>query len=1143
MNKFFPLVFFLLCQYLVFGQTFKFNKQIRGLGETPNIIYSIAQDQKGFIWVATNQGVKFSDGIRSEFLPDSIRQTFTTEQNVFVDADGEVWVYQQSGRPLVYRHTGDSWQKAETLLTDSMATGNHDSMVFFSLGQGPKKELFLVLPDWVIHQKRSGEPSTALPTSGLGDFYSHFVSENDTLFLFERGVYRMSAGSFQREQQMDFWPEDEPLVKMARLPGSQSYFFLTRNRLYAGENPYSLSDTLYRITRDEPTGPKDRFDLFLKNEKVYFYYNSHLYQFNTKTRRRFVLSVYEELRVRQVNTAMVDREGIIWIGTFRGLANLASTKFQNFDEQTGAPAPDISAAILYGRQKYLVGFENGIQAWRGGSPAVTHFFSSEIVPDRRDRVLNFSLDNRGNVWFSAYDHGLGFFDAETMDMRLFSLPENQLVSYVWTDEEHLWVAGDQRVYRARLPAPGSSPDLNEYDIGLPPDKPIGFIRKIGRLKNGKWMILVAGGTVSSNELRVYPNAIKLQGYDFLERNDSLFVGTEKGFFSLEDTVLRPARIHGQTVDHPVYAFLEDEKGQLWLGTDSGVLLQESDRLRVFTEKTGLIGNDVGRGALAQADKGRILIGTQNGVSVYYPEEDQESLESPLVFLEKVAILDAKPIETEFLKIPFRLNNIVCSFSAASFRNAPDLTIYYWLEGLHTEWQALVNPHTNELLFNNLPPGDYRLALKAGLSGYPPSEVVYSDRFQIDLPFYLQFWFLLLLAAFLLALGYGISLLYRQAKNQGRMRNTLHQKTQEIANREDRFRNVWNSSQDGLLLSVKGGKVIAANPVLCEMASVTEKELQTYGVAHLFADPGFYPSIRDEISEDLAKIDNSGFTRELKMPFRGKTKEIELFISRMKEDFDGNPLYLNVFRDISTKKAFEQGLKHAKEKAEEVSQLKSSIISNMSHELRTPLNGILGSTEHLIQRRSEDKELLGHLDIIRESGERLLQTMTNILDLSQIEADRVDFVLEKTNINDFISKILVKHKSAGIKKGILVTSKFPTRPFFANVERKCLEIIVNNIVGNSIKYSEKGMVQVHVEKIEHQLALQVRDQGVGISEDYLVKLFYPFEQESKGFNRKFEGAGIGLAISKHLVERLDGTILLESEKGKGTLVKIFLPLDS
>jgi PAS domain S-box-containing protein len=1143
MTKFFPLVFFLFCPLLVFGQTFKFNKQIKGLGETPNIIYSVVQDQKGSIWVATNRGIKYSDGIRSEYLPDSLRQTFTSTRNVFVDEDGQVWVYQQEGKALIYQKTGGSWREAADLLVDSLAAGDHDSMVFFTLGKGPAAESFLVLPDRTIYQKTNAGSPRAISTEGFGDYYSHFVSENDTLFLFERGVYRFSAGSFEVDAGMDYWPEDEPLVKMAYMPERQSYYFLTRDRLYTGKDPYHLSDTLYRITRDEPTGPKDRFDLFVKHEKVYFFYNSHLYQFNTKTKRHFVLSVYNELRVRQVNTAMVDREGMIWVGTFRGLANLASTRFQNFDEQSGAPAPDISAVIRYGPQQYLVGFENGIQAWRGASPVATHFFSSETVPDRRDRVLNFSLDSRGNVWFSAYDHGLGFFNAQTREMRLFPLPENQLASYVWVDGEDLWVAGDEQIYLAKLPAVGFSPKLARYNIGLPKDKPLGFIRKIGRLRNGKWIVLVAGGTVSSNELHVSPEVIKLQGYDFLERNDSLFVGTEKGYFSLKDSVLQPARIHGQTVDHPVYTLLEDENGQVWLGTDSGLLLQEPDRLRIFTEKTGLIGNDVGRGALAQADKGRILIGTQNGVSVYYPEEDREYLKSPPVFLEKVAVVDADPIETDFLKIPFRLNNIVCTFTAVSFRNSPALTIYYRMEGLHNEWQQLENPRTNELYFNNLPPGDYRLALQAGLTGFPPSEVVYSERFQIAFPFYLQFWFLLLVTAFLISLGYGINVLYRQAKNQGIMQNTLNEKTLEIANREDRFRNVWNSSQDGLLLSVRGGKVIAANPALCEMASVSETDLQTHGVGYLFSDPAFYPSIRDEISEDLSKIDTSGFTRELKMPFRNITREIELFISRMKEDFEGKPLYLNVFRDISTKKAFEEGLKHAKEKAEEVSQLKSSIISNMSHELRTPLNGILGSTEHLIQRRGEDRDLVDHLEIIRESGERLLQTMTNILDLSQIEADRVDLVLEKTNINDFISKILVKHKSAGIKKGILVTSKFPTKPFFASVERKCLEIIVNNIVGNSIKYSEKGVVQVQVEKIKRQLALQVRDEGVGISKDYLVKLFYPFEQESKGFNRKFEGSGIGLAISKHLVERLNGTIHLESEKGKGTLVKIFIPLDS
>ena len=137
--------------------------------------------------------------------------------------------------------------------------------------------------------------------------------------------------------------------------------------------------------------------------------------------------------------------------------------------------------------------------------------------------------------------------------------------------------------------------------------------------------------------------------------------------------------------------------------------------------------------------------------------------------------------------------------------------------------------------------------------------------------------------------------------------------------------------------------------------------------------------------------------------------------------------------------------------------------------------------------------------------------------------------------------MINHKSVGIKKGILVTSKFLTKPFNAKIERKYLQIIINNIVGNSVKYSEKGLIQVVIENFENQLIIVVHDQGIGISKDYLDKLFYPFEQESTGFNRKFEGSGLGLAITKHLVEKLNGQIQVESEKGNGTLVRISIPL--
>jgi len=206
-----------------------------------------------------------------------------------------------------------------------------------------------------------------------------------------------------------------------------------------------------------------------------------------------------------------------------------------------------------------------------------------------------------------------------------------------------------------------------------------------------------------------------------------------------------------------------------------------------------------------------------------------------------------------------------------------------------------------------------------------------------------------------------------------------------------------------------------------------------------------------------------------------------------------------------------------------------------------LNGILGGTEYVMQIRSHDKELLENLDIIKESGERLLSTITNFLDLALLESNELNIVLEETNINDFISKILINHKSVGIKKGILVTSKFLTKPFIAKIERKYLEIIINKIVGNSVKYSEKGIIKIFVENNNHHLNIKVCDEGIGMSKAYLDKLFYPFEQESKGFNRKFEGSGLGLTITKHLVEKLKGQINIESEKGNGTMVKISLPL--
>jgi signal transduction histidine kinase len=283
------------------------------------------------------------------------------------------------------------------------------------------------------------------------------------------------------------------------------------------------------------------------------------------------------------------------------------------------------------------------------------------------------------------------------------------------------------------------------------------------------------------------------------------------------------------------------------------------------------------------------------------------------------------------------------------------------------------------------------------------------------------------------------------------------------------------------------------------------------------------------------------TFEFPMPLKGGTKEIELYVARLKSDYAGDPLILSVFIDITEKKAFEKGLQIAKEKAEEANKLKSNFLSNISHEIRTPLNGILGSTENIILQRKDDPNLISQLEIIQESGERLLSTINSILDLSRIEAKKLEVVYKESNINDLLATILLPLKGLAVRKGLLLSVKYESQPLRGLIDQRYFEMIINNLVGNSIKYSEKGMISVRLKGNEKSIELSVSDQGIGMSEDFQMILFKPFEQESKGNSRIYEGTGLGLTITKNLVDILGGSIDIKSIKEQGTKVVVILPL--
>ncbi|MEZ4702215.1 MAG: ATP-binding protein [Rhodothermales bacterium] len=244
------------------------------------------------------------------------------------------------------------------------------------------------------------------------------------------------------------------------------------------------------------------------------------------------------------------------------------------------------------------------------------------------------------------------------------------------------------------------------------------------------------------------------------------------------------------------------------------------------------------------------------------------------------------------------------------------------------------------------------------------------------------------------------------------------------------------------------------------------------------------------------------------------------------------------RDITDRKKYEQALIDAKEHAERVSKLKSTFLTNMSHEIRTPLSGILGFASILAQEATAEQHELAML--IEKSGRRLLDTINSVLDLSMLEAD--SFVLHPAEMNlarEVREKVELLQPLA-LEKGIELTADVPSEPCEVVLDHACLDRILNNLVGNAIKFTPKGSVRVSVFMNHPYVSIRVADTGIGISKEFMDRLFNEFEQESSGMSRLYEGSGLGLSITKRLVELMNGLIEVDTRTGQGSVFTVHFP---
>lgn len=237
------------------------------------------------------------------------------------------------------------------------------------------------------------------------------------------------------------------------------------------------------------------------------------------------------------------------------------------------------------------------------------------------------------------------------------------------------------------------------------------------------------------------------------------------------------------------------------------------------------------------------------------------------------------------------------------------------------------------------------------------------------------------------------------------------------------------------------------------------------------------------------------------------------------------------------------LRAAKEKAEESDRLKSSFLANLSHEIRTPMNGILGFTQLLSDPDliSEEKERF--IKFVHQSGQRMLNTVTDIVEISKIEAGLIQLNLSETDVNGRMQELFSFFHPEADKKGIKLSLELllPPEDKHMTTDQNKLDSILTNLIKNAIKYTKSGTIQLGCLKKDDLFEFFIKDTGIGIPEHRQKAIFERFIQADITLNREYEGCGLGLAIAKSHVEMLGGKIWVESQEGKGSVFYFTLPL--
>ena len=379
-----------------------------------------------------------------------------------------------------------------------------------------------------------------------------------------------------------------------------------------------------------------------------------------------------------------------------------------------------------------------------------------------------------------------------------------------------------------------------------------------------------------------------------------------------------------------------------------------------------------------------------------------------------------------------------------------------------------------------------------------------------------------------------------------LRRTVGARTRELAESEERYRSIFENIMDGYYQTDMEGRLLLVNPAGLRMFGYASlDEMPTGKAQDVYPDPG----IRERfMAQLLAQGRIQGYVNEV----RRKDGEY-IFMeanARLLTGPSGEPTGVEgVFREVTGYIRSQEALRRAKEQAEAASRSKSEFLANMSHELRTPLNGAMGMLQLLAMSDNLSQDEQGYVGTALRAGRNLTILLSDILDLSRVEAGRMRLSREPFALGEILEDIVGTFADVAASAGLsLELERDPALPARLMGDPVRLRQVLFNLVGNAVKFTREGGIRVFAQPLPSpgpgrcRLLFTVQDTGIGIPEKAMALVFEPFTQVDPSYTRAYQGAGLGLRIVKRLVELMGGGLTLDSQEGQGTTACCSLPFE-